>query len=343
MGVQFDTGVYLGDIHGARLRHLKRALNVLAIKPSGLLCTMDLDQILSMQELVKFQNKFDKAGLFTALAPGNHEAAVIHRIGIDSSTYREKHQDTNIMSLIEAFNIPNFNDVRQFVEQKLEIVGGIPFALDEGGSVKGLLIHGALDGKEEKYIHEFPEPLQAHVRERSDLWLRLETDTHIKANFACMRDADINIMMRGHDHYAAMRSMDDSDALSSHQLVVNKITEEAIGYETKKPRSRDNADDLVFVDPDRLQEAQSNNLLYWHEITPGPRYVINCGPYYQGYFGLIRTAKEDRQMSVAFCRTGVSFYNETDRQERLKPFLSAHQARRGKSFYELFPGKGSQD
>ena len=97
----FDTGVYLGDIHGARLRHLKRALRALSIKPSGLLCTMDLDQILSMQELDKLQKKFDTESLFTALAPGNHEAAVIHRIGIDSSTYREKHQDTNIMSLIQ--------------------------------------------------------------------------------------------------------------------------------------------------------------------------------------------------------------------------------------------------
>ena len=339
----FDTGVYLGDIHGARLRHLKRALRALSIKPSGLLCTMDLDQILSMQELAKLQKKFDTESLFTALAPGNHEAAVIHRIGIDSSTYREKHQDTNILSLIEAFNLPNFSEVREFVEQKLDIVGGIPFSLDESGELNALLIHGALAGKEEKYIHEFPEPLQEHVRERSDLWLRLENGSHLKANFSCMEKEGVHVMMRGHDHYTAMRSMDNAGVLSSHQLVVNKITEETLAYDTKKPRSKDSADDLLFVDPERLQTAQADNDLYWHELSAGRRYVINFGPYYQGYFGMVRSAKEDRGAAVAFCRTGVSFYNETDREERLKPFLSAHQARRGKSFYELFPSEGSQD
>ena len=77
-----------------------------------------------MQELENLQNKFGTEDLFTALAPGNHEAAVIHRIGIDSSTYRRKHQDTNILALIEAFNLPSFKDVRAFIQQKLEIVGG---------------------------------------------------------------------------------------------------------------------------------------------------------------------------------------------------------------------------
>ena len=221
--------------------------------------------------------------------------------------------------------------------------GAFRFPLDESGELNGLLIHGALAGKEEIYIHEFPEPLQEHVRERSDLWLRLENRSHIKANFSCMETEGVHVMMRGHDHYTAMRSMDDSGALSSHQLVVNKITEETFDYDTKKPRSKDSADDLVFVDPERLQTAQAGNELYWHELAADNRYVINFGPYYQGYFGMVRCAKGDRSAAVAFCRTGVSFYNEADREERLKPFLSAHQARRGKSFYELFPSEGSQD
>ena len=85
----FDTGVYLGDIHGARLRHLKRALRALSIKPSGLLCTMDLDQILSMQELAKLQKKFDTEGLFTALAPGH--SSYRHRL-LDLSRETSGHQ-----------------------------------------------------------------------------------------------------------------------------------------------------------------------------------------------------------------------------------------------------------
>ena len=140
-----------------------------------------------------------------------------------------------------------------------------------------------------------------------------------------------------------MRSTDDSGELTSHQLVVNKISEEPLSYDTKKPRPKDNPDDLDFVDTQRLEAAQNDNQLYWHELTPENRYVINFGPYYQGYFGLVQTAKDDRPAAVAFCKTGVSFYNEADREERLTPLMSAHQARRDKSFYELFPGEDEQD
>ena len=45
----------------------------------------------------------------------------------------------------------------------------------------------------------------------------------------------------------------------------------------------------------------------------------------------------DKPPAVAFCQTEVTAYNEEDRKTRLVPFLSAHQARTGKTFYELFP------
>ena len=121
----FDTAVYVGDIHGTRLVHLQQALRVLELDPSALLCTMDLDQILSMQELVELQKKYQAPGRLAALTPGNHEAAVIHHIGIDSSTYRAQQQNTNIHALIEAFNLPHFKGVREFVEAKLEVEGGM--------------------------------------------------------------------------------------------------------------------------------------------------------------------------------------------------------------------------
>ena len=338
MGTQLTgTSVYLGDIHGTRLEHVATALQHLNVAPDALLCTMDLDQVLSMQDLLQMEQRYQTAGKQTLLVPGNHEAAVIHRIGIDSSTYRKSHQDTNILQLIEALNLPAFSELKQDIENRLEIDGGqrIELAPDDGFS--GLLIHGALDGKEEKYLSEYPAELQQHVRARTDLWLRLETDVHLRANFAAMQAAGLKVMLRGHDHYLAMRSLRSEDELCSHQLVVNVVSDGTLEHRAEPPRSHDSADDIETIDTSVLSQAQSDGSLYWHRLDPGHTYVINCGPYYQGYFGLVKTSVDDTPPAVAFCQTRVSVYNEEDRKQRLVPHLSAHQARSGKTFYELFP------
>ena len=332
-----DTSVYFGDIHGTRLEHLSTALDRLGICASGLLCTMDLDQVLSIQDLLTMQRNYESAGKQSVLVPGNHEAAIIHRIGIDSSTYRKKHQDTNILALIEALNLPNFRPLRAAIESILEVVGGRTIQLDEHDTWRGLLIHGALAGKEEKYIAEFPPELQEHVRTRTDLWLRLEFAEHIRANFEAMRSGGWRFMLRGHDHYLAMRSLNERDELCSHQLVVNVVGEGALDYRAEAPRADDTPDDMVLVDSSKLAQAQEQGTLYWHELEADSMHVINCGPYYQGHFGLIRAATDDQPPAVAFCSTEVSVYNEEDRKTRLLPMLSANQARAGKTFYELFP------
>jgi len=332
-----DISVYLGDIHGTRLEHLSGALTQLQISPSCLLCTMDLDQVLSIQDLLAMQLHYEQAGKQTLLVPGNHEAAIIHRIGIDSSTYRKSHQNTSILELVEALNLPSFSALRASIESTLEIKGGAAIELSSDRDWPGLLIHGAMAGKEEKYLSEFPPDLQDHVRARTDLWLRLETDEHLRANFEAMRCAGVKLMLRGHDHYLAMRSLSSHGALCSYQLAVNIISEKGIDYRAESPRSGDDADDMVLIDSAQLGEVQKEAELFWHEIDPKASYVINCGPFYQGCFGLIRAGADGKPPAVAFCETAVSLYNEHDRRTRLGPFLSAHQARSGKTFYELFP------
>lgn len=330
------TSVYVGDIHGTRLRGLEQALAALQVEPDALLCTMDLDQVLAIQELAELERRYRDAGRPALLVPGNHEAALLFRIGIDSATYRPAQQNINILALIEAIHLPDFLHLRRFVEDKLEIRGGLRICAGAGGQWPGLLIHGALAGKQERYIHEFPPELQEHVRTRSDLWLRLESHQHLQANFAAMREHGVELMLRGHDHYAAMRSEDAAGQVCSHQIVINEIGGEAIDYDTEAPRSGDSADDLALVDPDRFTRARDEGALYWHEIEPDRRHVINFGPYYQGYFGLLRAAAGDEAPAAAFCRTSVSFYTAEDRRRLLRPFSLAHQARAGKSYYELF-------
>ncbi len=329
---------YVGDIHGARLAHLEEALGTLGVKPRALLCTMDLDQVLCVQDLVDLEQRYRQAGQATVLVPGNHEAAIIHRIGIDSATYRKKRQDTHILALIEAIHMPGFRPLRRFLEEKLAIRGGVPVALGADPGFPGLLIHGALAGKEEKYIHEFPPELQTLVRERFDLWLRLETDEHLRANFAAMRQRGIDVMLRGHDHYVGLRSETGEGELCSHQVIINQVAGRSLEHGAERPRADDQPDDIVLVEPARLARAQASAGLYWHEIEAGRRYVVNFGPYYLGHFGLVRAAGSGETPAVAFCRTGVSFFTAKDRL-RLKPLSLAHQARAGKTFYELFSGE----
>ena len=329
--------VYFGDIHGARLRHLNAALRSLTLSPQGLLCTMDLDQVLSVQDLLDLQNKYQDTGKDCLIVPGNHEAAVTLKIDIDSSTYRRNLQNTNILALIEALHLPQFEAIRAFVLDKLALKGGIRVALGVNDTIPGLLIHGALAGKQEKYLHEFAHDLQQHIKERTDLWLRLETAEHLRANFAAMKSQRTQVMFRGHDHYTALRSIDADEQLCSHQLVINNINHSAIEYSTQTPRSEDGADDLQFIDANALQAAEEQKSLYWHTLDVEKCHVVNCGPYYKGFFGLLRAGTNDTPPAVAFCRTAISFFNEEDRLMRIKPLLSAHQARQGKTFYELFP------
>ena len=65
--------------------------------------------------------------------------------------------------------------------------------------------------------------VEAHVKARGDLWLRLETGTHIRGNFAMMRDHGIRTMFRGHDHFVAMRSIDSAGCLYAHDVVINEF------------------------------------------------------------------------------------------------------------------------
>lgn len=340
MTVQLSgVSAYLGDVHGSRLGHLEQAMRAIDVQPSALLCAMDLDQVLSLQDLLELEQRYVSAGRLVAMVPGNHEAAIIFRIIIDSSTYRSSRQNTDIQSLIEAINLPDFIGLREYLLHKLEIVGGVHFALGEDGSMPGLLIHGALAGKEEKYIDEFPPDLQSHIRTRPDLWLRLETGEHVAANFAAMREQGVELMVRGHDHYAALRTEGEGGGIQSHQLVINVIEGESVDYGAEKPREKDDSNDIVFVDSQRLNDARAARNLYWHELEPGRRCVINFGPYYQGYFGLLRAGEGAAAPAAAFCRTKVSFYTEADRERRLKPVSLSRQAQSGKSFYELFPGR----
>ncbi len=332
------VNVYVGDIHGCRLSHLSAALATLGIEPAGLLCTMDLDQVLAIRELRELEKRYTERGRTALLVPGNHEAAIVHGIGIDSATYRQARQDTTIFELIEKINLPDFAELRAYVERKLALVGGQPMLLDAAGEYPALLIHAALSGRQERYIDEFPAPLQAHVRERTDLWLRLVERAHIDANFDAMKKRGLHTMVRGHDHYTALRSVGDDGVLCGHQLVIQRISAAGeCGYVTESVRSDDTPDDMAFVDPARFASTRDAGGIYWHELLPERRYVVNFGPYYSGFFGLLRAGDAQTPPALAFCRTDVSFYTADDRRHELHHFTLAQRAAAGANFYTLFP------
>ena len=332
------VNVYVGDIHGTRLSHLTDALRALGVTPAGLLCTMDLDQVLSIRDLRDFEKRYLEAGRSALLVPGNHEAAIIHGIGIDSATYRQSRQNTSIFELIEKINLPDFADLRDYVERKLAVVGGLPMQLDAAGEYPALLIHAALSGRQERYMDEFAEELQAHVRERWDLWLRLIEREHLEANFDTMAEQGLHTMVRGHDHYTALRSRDSDGALYGHQLVMHLLNVDGDrSYASESVRSEDGADDMVLLDPQRFAQTRDEGGIYWHELLPERRYVVNFGPFYHGHFGLLRAGDGTSPPAVAFCRTAVSFYTAEDRKHELQPFTLAQRAAAGANFFTLFP------
>ena len=329
-------GIYIGDVHGARLSNLWSAMDHLGIVPDFLLCTMDLDQVLSIRELRTFERRFAAQGKDAWVVPGNHEAAIILGIEIDSGTYRKKKQNTNIRELTEDINREESAGLRQYVAQKLETVGGERVPLDESGSQVGLLIHGALKGKQEKYLHEFPEDLRNHVKSRGDLWLRIEERRNIGSNFTAMKKAGVHAMFRGHDHYLAIRSQDEKGHLRSHQVVCHQLPLSGEGYQIEDARGRDKPDEVVEVASGRLEKACAEGDIYWETLNPGFRYVINFGPYFDGYFGLIRSGVGGEPPAVASMRVKTTFFTAEERMQEYRHSTIGQQARSGKSFYDLF-------
>ena len=120
----YHYSVYVGDIHGSRLSVMQSALAALDIKPQRFLCTMDVDQVMSIMDLKKMEREFLAEGKASHIVPGNHEDAIILGIQIGSATFRKNRQDTNIFELTEDMGRPEFEEYRTYVENKLRIKGG---------------------------------------------------------------------------------------------------------------------------------------------------------------------------------------------------------------------------
>ena len=120
---------------------------------------MDVDQVLSIREVAALEASYVASGHDALVVPGNHEDAIVSGIGIDSGTYRKNKQETNINELIEDLRRPEFESARSYVMEKLAVKNGLRFSVDGDGKLAALVIHGALSGKEEKYLHDVPARL----------------------------------------------------------------------------------------------------------------------------------------------------------------------------------------
>ena len=336
---KYHHSVYAGDIHGARLSIMRAALKDLEIKPQRFLCTMDTDQVLSIMDVQRMDDELLGAGMEAVIVPGNHEDAIVFGIQIGSATYRKNRQNTNIAELTEDMERPEFAGYLAYVKEKLRIKGGLRCFLDANGAYPSIIIHGALSGKQEKYLHEFEEALQEHVKDRSDLWLRLEDHSHIRQNFTSMAALGIQCMVRGHDHYVAVRSEDQEGKQTSYEVVCQSLPLNTDAYAIIPIREHDEPDHREQVQADKLAESKSHGELHWHPLQPDHKYVINFGPYYDGNFGLVRSSRDEDPPEIAFCRVEPSFYTADDRMEHLAGVSKVRKSQVGKTFYELFPTK----
>ena len=108
-------------------------------------------------------------------------------------------------------------------------------------------------------------------------------------------------------------------------------------------RDDDHPDEVRPADTNAFAEAVKNRELFWHALAPNENHVINFGPYYEGFFGLVRSAGEDGPPAVAFCRADRSFYTASDRQEQLHRVSRGQQIRSGKTVLRFVHGQAQVD
>ena len=168
------------------------------------------------------------------------------------------------------------------------------------------------------------------------MWLRLETGAHIRENFAAMRKSGVQTMFRGHDHFVAMRSHDAKGRLYGHDVVINELRPDGPRYRTHSSRRNDEVDAVESAAGVEVSALGDRNDFHWTPLHPRRRHVINFGPYFAGYFGLVRTAHDNAPPAVAFCRIETSHYNAADRAELLGDTSLGARARAGTNFYDLF-------
>lgn len=169
----------LGDYHGHSIQEFleKETPN------SGdlILSTGDFDQVKVIEEFLELKNNLGEDSVIDVGA--NHDHAILKRRPITSETIRD--QDKSFNQLVE--DLHSNNSAKNYIEEILDE----PIKEFNLGNVRGVLVHGGLDG----YIQSFRTP-----EEIKPLWYRIRTDEDFNKNFDRMAENGYELMIRGHDH-----------------------------------------------------------------------------------------------------------------------------------------------
>ena len=144
-------------------------------------------------------------------------------------------------------------------------------------------------------------------------------------------------MVRGHDHFAALRSCDADGRLYGHDVVINELAPGGLNYQTLSSRTADGVDVIESAAGAELETLGKRKDFHWMPLSLERQHVINFGPYFLGHFGLIRTGANGKPPAIAFCCIETSHYTAADRTQMLGDTVVGARPRSGTSFYKLFP------
>ena len=77
-----------------------------------------------------------------------------------------------------------------------------------------------------------------------------------------MDELGVQIMLRGHDHYVAMRSRGEDGRLYSHDIVSNRLESSEDSHTITGARDDDHPDEVRPADTNAFAEAVENRELF---------------------------------------------------------------------------------
>ncbi|MBU3904847.1 MAG: metallophosphoesterase [Nanoarchaeota archaeon] len=178
--------IIFSDLHGADITPIEEMFQ--SRKVDAGICLGDFDRVATAKQVEALQD------YEMHVVPGNHDYSHINKVAINSGTMSR--QSINSYSMWEEWE--NDEGARNYMENLLK---NPTIELDISGN-KTLAIHGGLGGN--------------YQTEPSYLWNRIYSEQDYIDNFNKMKENDIKIMLRGHDHKPQFARIDPDSGFKEY-------------------------------------------------------------------------------------------------------------------------------
>jgi predicted phosphodiesterase len=198
----------IGDIHGAELGDLRKALRF--ENPDSLICLGDFDQTKTINQFRRLERKYQRDGKQVRKVPGNHDHSVLNNTPMHSGTLMMQEKDIYELHSELMKNSAAHRYIEELVnsENQRHKKNQIGIFLDGerfGRQYRTIIVHGAFTGS----LSSFPDCPD----EIKDMWFRLKTDEDYDKNFKAMARRGYKVMIRGHDHSARYAYQDPVEGI----------------------------------------------------------------------------------------------------------------------------------